>query len=123
MSVLLFTAALMVSLAACNGAKKTEAPAEVIESAPVEVVAEPETPPAVQKAPDEILKEFQAFAKEYAEAFNNASKDPQKFIGLANQVNQKLADVEQIKEELNSKQLKELQKAKDLVIKVNKGGQ
>ncbi|MDR3340244.1 MAG: hypothetical protein LBT25_09185 [Candidatus Symbiothrix sp.] len=123
MSILLFTVALMVSLAACNGAKKTEAPAEVIESDPVELVAEPETPPAVQKAPAVVLKEFQAFAKEYATAFNNAAKDPQKFMELANQVSQKITDAEQIKDELNSKQQKEFQKAKDLIIKVNKGGQ
>jgi hypothetical protein len=120
--VLLFTAALMVSLAACTGAKKEAAPAEVIESEIVEeVVAEPETP-AVQLTPAETLKNFQAFVKEYAESYNNIAKDPQKFTNLAGQLNAELEKVGAVTSSFNDKQTKEYQKARDLIIQVNKRG-
>ncbi|GHT13916.1 hypothetical protein FACS189426_19510 [Bacteroidia bacterium] len=119
--ILLFTAALMVSFAACNGAKKEAAPAEIIESEVVEEVVLPETP-AVQLTPAEVLKDFQAFVKEYAEAYNNVAKDPQKFQTLAGQLKQKLTDIESIASSFNAKQTKEYQKARELVIQVNKRG-
>jgi hypothetical protein len=121
-SIFLFTAVLMISFAACNGAKKTDAPAEVIESAPVEEVKAPEATPVVELTPAEALKAFQDFAKEYAEANNNISKDPQKFMKLAGQAQQKVADIERLKIDFNAKQLKEYQKAIEIITKVNQGG-
>jgi hypothetical protein len=123
-SILLFSAVMMVSLAACNGAKKTDTSTEVPVNEQVNEVATPaeETTPAVQKTSEETLKDFQAFAKEYAEAFNNIAKDPGKFTGLAKQLKQKLADIEQVKDSLTDKQKKEYQKALDLITKVNQAG-
>lgn len=121
--MILFAAVLMISFAACGGNKKADQPAEVVE---VEVIEETVVPQEqatyVEPTPAEALKAFQAFAKEYAEAFNNIAKDPKKFSELANQMQQKVADMERIKVDLNDKQLKEYTKAMELISKVNTGG-
>ena len=114
----LFTVVLVISFTACDGAKKTKAPAE--EPVKSEVVApEPETPAL---SPTEMLKAFQEYAKAYGEAFNNISKDPRKFSELSKQSQKQVTDMEKIKSELNAKQLQEYQKALDIILKVNKGG-
>jgi hypothetical protein len=117
-SLIIFVAALMVSFAACNGSKKETAP-EV--SAPVEEVKAPETPApkAADPTPDEAIKAFAAFAKEYAEAYNNITKDPSKFTKLGGQIQEKVADMERLKVGFNAKQVKEYEKAKDLLKQVN----
>jgi hypothetical protein len=121
-SISLFIAVLMISFAACSGAKKAEEPAEVIEKEVVEEFKAPETPPVVELTPAEALKQFQDYAKEYAEAYNNVAKNPQKYQKLASQMQQKVADIERLKVDFNKKQLQEYQKAVELITKVNKFG-
>lgn len=124
-SVFFVTAILLIAFTACTGAKKTEAPAEqpsITDSLKEAVVAEPIVEPAPVLAPAEVLKGFQAYAKEYGEAFNNLTKDPKKFTELSKQYQQKISEVEQIKSQLNPKQLKDFQTALDIIIKVNSGG-
>jgi len=131
-SVFFVTAILMVAFTACNGAKKTEAPAEqqpvktdsitnVTPAASQDstVAATPATPAA---SPADMLKSFQAYVKAYGEAYNNIAKDPKKFTDLSGQSQQKVSEMEQIKSQLNPVQLQTYQKAVDLLIKINKGG-
>ena len=122
-SLILFTAALMVSFAACSDAKKSsETPAPVApaveEAAPQqeEVVAPPPT-----KTPEEALKDFEAYVKEYAEAYNNKTKNIQKYQKLAMRSQQEVADLERIKINFNAKQLKRYEKAKANIVKINSG--
>jgi hypothetical protein len=118
-SLFIFAAALMISFVACSGSKKEEKATEVIES-PAEVKApEVVTPPTKDPTPEEAIKAFQAFAKEYVDAFNNITKDPQKFTKLGSQTQEKVADMERLKINFNAKQLKEYEKAKDLIFQVN----
>jgi len=130
-SVFFVTAILMIAFTACNGAKKSEAPAEqpattdsVTNVAPAvaqdSVAATVPAAPAV--SPADMLKNFQAFAKTYGDAFNNIVKDPQKFTDLTGQYKQKVDEMEQIKSQLNPAQLQAYQKALNIIIKVNSGG-
>jgi hypothetical protein len=118
-SLIIFVAALMVSFAACNGSKKETAPEETA-TPPVEQAKAPEAPPVADPTPEEAIKAFAAFAKEYAEAFNNITKDPSKFSKLGGQVQGKVADMERLKVGFNAKQIKEYEKAKELLTQVNK---
>jgi hypothetical protein len=117
-SLFIFVAALMISFVACSGSKKEEKATEVTES-PVEVKAPEATPPAPDPTPEEAIKAFYAFAKEYADAYNNITKDPQKFTKLGTQAQEKVADMERLKINFNAKQLKEYEKAKDIIFQVN----
>lgn len=121
-SVFFITAILMIAFTACNGAKKSETPAPQpvkSDSIPKVVVSEPAAPTL---SPADMLKNFQAFAKNYGDAFNNITKDPQKYINLSKQYKQKVDEMEQIKSQLNPTQLQAYQKALAIIIKVNKGG-
>jgi ABC-type glycerol-3-phosphate transport system substrate-binding protein len=124
-SMILFAAALTVAFAACSGGKKEEAktpetPATEVQ-APVDSTAQTVAVPQ-EEDPAEALKAFVAYAKEYAEAHNNIAKDPNKYTKLARQSQQKIADMERLKEKFTKKQLAEYQKAFDIVKKVNSGG-
>jgi hypothetical protein len=118
----LFVAALTISFAACNGAKKTdETPVkqdivEEVTTPPQEEVA----PPSV-KTPEEALKDFEAYVKEYAEAYNNKLKDIKKYQTLAIRSQQEVADMERVKIDFNAKQLKRYEIAKKNVEKINTG--
>ncbi|MDR1527652.1 MAG: hypothetical protein LBS46_08310 [Dysgonamonadaceae bacterium] len=120
-SMILFTTLLLVSFAACKGDKKAD---EAVQETATEVVAPPveEAPAVVEPTPAEALKAFQAFAKEYGEAFNNLTKDPQKFQKLAGEVQQKIADMERIKIDLTPAQVKVYEKALKIITDVNSGG-
>jgi len=128
-SIFFVTAILMVAFAACNGAKKTDAPAE---QQPVKTDSVTNVAPAAAQdsiaaaipalKPADMLKNFQAYVKAYGEAYNSIAKDPKKFTDLATQSQQKVAEMEQIKGQLNQVQLQAYQKAVDLLIKINKGG-
>ena len=120
-SAFLFTAILVMVFVACNGAKKTEASAEdsVKNDSIAQVIPESAAP---QLSPAEMLQDFQEYAKAYGDAFNNITKDPKKFTELSGQSQKRVADMENIKNELDAKQLQDYQKALDIIIKVNKGG-
>jgi len=127
--VFLFAAILTIAFTSCNGAKKTEASVQQpVKSDTVAVVAAPQPAAADSvaqvpvKKPAEMLKDFQAYAKAYGEAYNNIAKDPKKFTELAGKSQKMVADMEQIKSQLNPTQLQAFKKACDLIIKVNKGG-
>jgi len=127
--VFLFVAIFTIAFTSCNGAKKTEAPAQQpVKSDTVAVVATPQPAAADSvakvpvKKPAEMLKDFQAYAKAYGEAYNNIAKDPAKYSNLAAQSQKMVADMEQIKSQLNPAQLQAYKKACDLIIKINKGG-
>jgi hypothetical protein len=117
--LILFASALIVSFTACNNVKKTE------ESAPVapettETVPQEEVAPPVVKTPEEALKDFEAYVKEYAEANNNKLKDIQKYQTLAMRSQQEVADMERLKIDFNKKQLARYEKAKKLIEEINK---
>jgi len=123
-SVFLVTTVLFMAFTACNGAKKSDAPVKdpvkVEEMAPV---LEPqEEVPAVTVTPAEALKNFQDFAKEYAEAFNNISKDPKKFSDLAAKSQKILTEITAMQGQFNKKQLEDYKKAVEIIAKVNSGG-
>jgi len=117
--VVIFTTVLM----ACTGTKKTEAPAEapVKSDSVANVVTSDSVAPT--KSPADMLKDFQNYVKAYGEAYNNIAKDPQKFTDLAGQSQKWVANMEQIKDQLTTAQQQDYQKARDLIIKINKGGQ
>jgi len=122
--LLLVTAILTIAFTACSGAKKTEAAAE--EPAKTEAVdsvkVSDSQPAAPVLSPAEMLKSFQEYAKAYGEAFNNITKDPNKYSELARQSQKKVEEMEKIKTELNKKQSEEYQKSLEIVLKVNRGG-
>jgi hypothetical protein len=121
-SMILFAAGLMLSFAACKSDKKAE---EAVQAPVSGIVAEPvveDTPAYVEPTPAEALKAFQAYAKEYGEAFNNLTKDPQKFQKLAAEYNQRIADMERIKVDLTPAQVKNYEKALKIIADVNSGG-
>ncbi|MDR0541325.1 MAG: hypothetical protein LBH19_03840 [Dysgonamonadaceae bacterium] len=121
-SMILFVTVLLVSFTACKVDKKAE---EAVKEAATEAVAAPaaeETPAYVEPTPAEALKAFQAFAKEYGEAFNNLTKDPQKYMKLAGQVQQKVADMERVKVDLTPAQVKSYEKALKIITDVNSAG-
>ena len=127
--VFLFVTIFTIAFTACNGAKKTEVPAQQpVKSDTVAVVATPQpaatdsVAQAPAKSPAEMLKDFQAYAKAYGEAYNNIAKDPAKYSTLAAQSQKMVADMDQIKSQLNPAQLQAYKKACDLIIKINKGG-
>lgn len=119
-SMFLFAALLTLSFVACQGNKKAEPVAEPA----AEVVAEPAEveAPAPTIAPADALKAFQAFAKEYGEAFNNLTKDPQKFQKLASEVAPKITEMETLKPDLTPAQVKAYEKALKIITDVNSGG-
>ncbi|MDR2682422.1 MAG: hypothetical protein LBB64_00955 [Dysgonamonadaceae bacterium] len=119
-SMILFATLLLVSFSACKGDKKAE---EAVQEPATEIVAPPvEEAPAIVPTPAEALKAFQAFAKEYGEAFNNLTKDPQKFQKLAGEVQQKIADMERLRVDLTPAQVKDYEKALKIITDVNSGG-
>jgi hypothetical protein len=117
--LILFASAFMFSFTACNNTKKTEESApsvtETTETTPREEVA-----PPVVKTPEEALKDFEAYVKEYAEANNNKLKDIQKYQSLAMRSQQEVADMERLKIDFNKKQLARYEKAKKLIEEINK---
>ena len=116
----LFAAVLMVSFAACGGGKKAEEAVEIIET---EVVEEaPVAPAYVEPTPAEALKAFEEFAKEFGEAYNNITRDPQKYTRLAGQVQGKVADMERLKVDLTPAQLKTYERALKIITDVVSGG-
>lgn len=128
-SMIIFTAVLFTAFVACSGSKKEENKApetieSVVEKVP-EVVEEmkqevAEEIPAVK--PDEALKAFRVYAKEYVESFNNITKDPAKFSKLAAQLQDKVNEMEKIKSSFDRKQLADYQEARELINKVNTAG-
>jgi hypothetical protein len=123
--MILVTAALLFSFAACGGgAKKTEDAAEKTE-VKTEVAAEAAAPQEtyVEQTPAEALKAFSDYAKEYGEAFNALPKNVANYQKLARQSQQKVADMERLKIDFNANQLKEYEKALEIVRAVNSGGQ
>ena len=118
-SMILFVTALLLSFTACKCDKKTE---KAVDETTTEVTEPVVEEPVVELTPAEALKAFQAFAKEYGEAFNNLSKDPQKYTKLAGQVNQQIADISRYKENLTPAGLKEYEKAMKIIRDVNSGG-
>ena len=122
--LLLVTVILTIAFTACSGGKKTEAVAgEPAKTEAVDSVEVPNPQPeAPVLSPAEMLKSFQEYAKSYGEAFNNITKDPNKYSQLARQSQQKVEEMEKIKTELNKKQSEEYQKSLEIVLKVNRGG-
>jgi uncharacterized lipoprotein YehR (DUF1307 family) len=122
--MILFAAVMTISLAACgNSAKKAEEKKEPVkEEVVVAPVPAPEVAVPKELTPAESLKAFQAYAKEYAEAYNNIAKDPKKFGELSKQMQQKVADMERLKIDLTPKLLKDYEKALALITNVNSGG-
>ncbi|MCL1937665.1 MAG: hypothetical protein FWF52_04625 [Candidatus Azobacteroides sp.] len=107
---------------ACNGAKKTEETPVATEPANTEVQPASETPAVVDLSPAEVLKAFQAFAKEYGEAYNNVGKDPQKYTQMVSQLQEKLDNIERVKSSLTPQQLKDYEKAMRIIKDVSRGG-
>jgi DNA repair exonuclease SbcCD ATPase subunit len=127
--MIIFSAALIALFAACSQAKKDENKVkEAVESVAKEATEAIEEVKQELKEeistvkPDEALKAFQAYVKDYAEAFNNITKDPAKFSKLAGQLQDKVAEIEKIKSTFTKKQLEEYQKTRDLINKVNNAG-
>jgi hypothetical protein len=127
--MIVFTVALITSLATCSQVKKEENKAketvgsvakEVTET--VEEVKQEVTEEVSAVKPEEALKAFQVYVKEYVEAFNNITKDPAKFSKLANQLNEKVNEMEKIRVSFTKKQLADYQSARDLINKVNNAG-
>jgi len=119
-SMILFVTALLLSFTACKADKKaaetTETTTEVVE------VVVPEAPPVVELTPAQALKDFQAFATEYGEAYNNMIKDPQKFQKLAGQVQLKVADMARYQVDFTAAQKKKYDEAMKIIRDVNSGG-
>jgi glucose/arabinose dehydrogenase len=125
-SMIIFSVAMIISFAACSGAqKKAEEPKDAaktaVQKADTLKKAAEETA-KVEITPAEALKAFAAYAKEYAEAHNNITKDPNKYTKLARQSQEKVADMERLKIDFTKKQLEEYEKARDIVLKINRGG-
>ena len=121
-SIILFAVALFISFTACNGSKKSDqATEEKVEEVKQEEVVVPQEA-YVELTPEEALKAFNEFTKEYADAFNNLARNPSKFQKMAGEVQQKVADMERLKVDFSAKQLKEYEKARDIISQVNSGG-
>ena len=123
--MVIFSVALLASFTACSGTKKEE---NTVKEKAVETVA-PDTTKAVVEAaavpevkPDEAIKAFKAFAKEYGDAFNNIGKDPVKFSALANKLNDQLAVINKIKPSFSKKQLADFEAAMKIINDVNAAG-
>ncbi len=125
-SLLFLAVALTVSFAACN---KTEKASDNQEAAPQTEVVELQTnteteviteePAAPTKTPEEILKGFEQFINEYAEANNNKVKDIKKYQELAKQSGEWAKEVNSIRGELDKKQTERLNKALENLTKIN----
>lgn len=148
----LFAATLFVSFSACSGgsknAEQTKETAEAVAADAAETVegvasevaetvegvasevaetvegvaSEVAEAATAEPTADEVLKAFEAYSKEYVEAFNNMLKDPKKFQKLASQSQEKVADMERLKINFNEKQLKQYEQLRDMINKVNVGG-
>ena len=118
-SMILFVTALLLSFTACKGDKK--AVEAVTETATEEVVEEAPAVPVPELTPAEALKAFSAFAKEYGEAYNNISKDPQKFQKLAGELQLKVADMNKYQANFTPAQKKEFDKAMKIISDVSSG--
>jgi uncharacterized lipoprotein YehR (DUF1307 family) len=116
--LILFASALVFSFTACNNVKKVEENVSVTET--TEVAPQEEVAPPAAKTPEEALKDFEAYVKEYAEANNNKLKDIQKYQTLAMRSQQEVADMERLKIDFNKKQLTRYEKAKKLIEEINK---
>jgi hypothetical protein len=119
-SIILFVMTLLLSFTACKNDKKAEKATETNN----EVVETPvvETPVVAELTPAEALKAFQAFAKEYGEAFNNKLSDPQKYMKLAGQMQEKVADMNRYQVDFTPAQKKEFDKAMKIIRDVSSGG-
>lgn len=120
LAMILFAATLFISFTACSGSKKESAPETVVEETIEEIVEE--TPAYVEPTPEEALKAFTEFSKEYVDAFNNLAKDPQKFTTMSSQLQGKMADMERLRVNFTEKQLDQYKKALDLITQVNSAG-
>jgi len=124
--MIIFSVALFTAFAACSGTKKEENTVkEAVENAAdtaKAAVEEVKQDVAPEVKPDEAIKAFQAFVKDYATAFNNITKDPVKFSTLAGQLQDKVAAMENIKSTFNKKQMADYQAARDIINKVNTAG-
>ena len=126
--MIIFGVALLTSFAACSGAKKEENKVKEAVKTEAPKTAVPDTTKAAVQAtvpdvkPDEAVKAFQSFVKEYAESFNNITKDPAKFSALANQLQDKVIAMEKIKSTFSKKQLADYQAARNIIDKVNNAG-
>ena len=114
--MILCVTTLLLPFSACKGGKKaaaTEPATEVVEAPVIE-----EAPPVVELTPAEALKAFSAFAKEFVEAYNDKLKDPQKYMKLAGQVQEKVADMNRYQANFTATQKKEFDKAMKLIREV-----
>jgi hypothetical protein len=111
----LFTAALAVSFYSCSNAKKEEKAPEVKQEAPAkpQEVAAP-----AEKTPEEIVGEFKKFVTDYEEAFAKKATDSETFNKLAEQAQQKVADLERLKIDFSEKLVKEYDEAKSALAKI-----
>lgn len=110
-SLLLMAAVVMIGLSACNKEKSApanEAPATEEAVVVVEEEVVEEIVPA--KSPAELLKEFETYVKDYADAFNNLTKDPAKYSKLAAQSTQWAKDMAAVKDQLTDKEKKKYEK-------------
>ncbi|MDL2222613.1 hypothetical protein LJB98_00765 [Bacteroidales bacterium OttesenSCG-928-M11] len=116
--LVLLAAIVLVGLSACSKEKavETEKTTDQVEVV-VEDVVEEEVAPT--KTPAELLKEFDAYVKEYADAFNNITKDPVKYSKLAAQSQQWVKDMAAVKDQLTEKELKSYERVMENLKKVN----
>lgn len=121
---ILFAATLFVSFAACTskkGEENKETPADPVEEttvAPADTLANDAVKYA-EPTPEEALKAFTAYAKEYVDAYNNIIKDPDKFKKLGGQLQQKMADMERLKIDFTEDQLKDYAKTLEIISQIN----
>ena len=121
--MIIFSVALLTSFAACSGAKKEENKVkEAVENAvdtTKAAVAAVKQDVAADVKPDDAIKAFKAFAKEYGDAFNNITKDPVKFTTLAGKLNDQLAVINKIKSSFTKKQQADFDAAMKIINDVN----
>ncbi|MDL2257132.1 hypothetical protein LJC06_02870 [Bacteroidales bacterium OttesenSCG-928-I14] len=118
-SLVLFAVVMMVSFAACGGdKKKVEAPVDApTVEAPAPEVNEADVP--VQMTPEEALKGFEEYVKEYAEANNNKTKNIKKYQDLAKKSQEWEADMKRYLIDFDAKQTKRYEKALETLININ----
>ena len=123
-AMILFAAGMMTALTACQQTKNAEEKAETAATEVVEAAkAVVETPAAAPEIkPADAIKAFQAFAKEYAEAYNNITKNPVKYTQLAGRYKDQIAEVEKVKDKFTPAQVKAYEKALQIIKDVNSGG-
>jgi predicted lipid-binding transport protein (Tim44 family) len=119
--VLIFAAAVLVSFESCKKEAKqvedaaTEAVQKVEETATEAAEAVEEAVPEV--TPAEALKAFQAYAKEYGDAFNK--KDFAKLSKLGKTFNEELKKVQPYVEQFTAKQKKDYDFSLNILKEVN----